>query len=65
MDQSEGLPEPGIVERAFVKNVHRLSFAPHPKPLTYFFSRCLCAAPQLTKRLEQAILKLDIVHVQL
>ena len=53
-DQSEGIPDPGIRERPFVKFSHRCSLA-SSRCAFFIFSRAVfCVAPWLTERLEEA-----------
>ena len=40
IDQSEGIPDPGIPEQPFVKFAHRRSLASSWLHFFYFFSRC-------------------------
>ena len=45
IDQSEGIPDPGIPERPFVKFSHRRFLASSPRAFFIFFARCfLCCA---------------------
>ena len=55
IDQSEGIPDPGIPERPFVKFSHRRSLASSRRAFFIFSRTVFCAAPWLTERLAEAI----------
>jgi len=54
IDQSEGVPDPGIPERHFVKVAHGRSFPSSRHAFLIFLRAVFCVAPQLTERLEEA-----------
>ena len=51
IDQSEGIPGPGILERPFN---HRSSLASSRRAFLYFFAHCFLRCTLLTGRLEEA-----------
>ena len=55
IDQSEGIPDPGIPERPFVKFSHRRSLASSRRAFFIFSRTVFCTAPWLTERLEEAM----------
>ena len=55
IDQSEGIPDPGIPERPFVKFSHKRSLASSRRAFFIFSRPVFCVGPWLTERLEEAI----------